>query len=743
MIKAVAALCLVAVAVGAGFLLGERFGGRDTQQVGQWARCDAGEVANAGLARALAAVAGRTLVIPSGCRLLIGPPAPTTPPTPAVSIPSGTRIRCEGPTAEIVLARRACAGDTTTPGATCHAASDCAGTAPTCATDGGGAVFGDGDAVPTIFAAAPGARDVAIEGCTIRVGQRDVYDRCSGGKSPGRACGKNAPCDEGQCQPVADKTAGGGRVNVIDLSQSSPSRIHRVAVLDHRRGDFTFRAGAFATVTESDNTRLTTGGRDTDTDRPYVRVAIGTNGLSTVAHNHVHATEHGIEVTGILPSHVSGNWVAVAAEPNAASPSAAIFAGTGMGVTEGNSIHCQADTREEHAASSATGIMVGTPVQQVVHHNAIIGCYHGIEVDQRSGNVTIDHNRVLFGAGAKLVMSQYGNTVTGNYLAWGTGNRTSIPPGMTCRGMGRRTCRTNADCGDAGACRPEPIIWVGEDGEIGPPGSQHNLIEAGNLLSSEHPDVPGIRLADTGARCADGRNAGRRCAADVDCPDAHCFPGEHRNLTIRGNAFLNAAGDAIGVDLGELVSGETKVDGLLISGNLFSGGERPLPVGVRMPPRDDVARGVTITGNYGNVTRITDRWDWESGIRTANEPAASGDEAVGLLTLHNGTTETLSKGDAVEISAAAEHAVRRATAGAGVVGVLLRGCEKGQACLLATGGTIPCRLAPGVTVAPGTTLTVDPRGFVAAGKGAAVVAVALAAGKTDGDSLVACLLQRH
>ena len=96
MIKAIAALCLVAVAAGGGFLLGRRFTDRDTRQIGYWARCDATEVANPGLARALAAVAGSTLVIPSGCRLLIGPPAPATP---AVVIPSATRIRCEGPTA--------------------------------------------------------------------------------------------------------------------------------------------------------------------------------------------------------------------------------------------------------------------------------------------------------------------------------------------------------------------------------------------------------------------------------------------------------------------------------------------------------------------------------------------------------------------------------------------------------------------------------------------------------------------
>ncbi len=218
------------------------------------ATCDLS--ADDGAAFLAALTEGRGVLIPHGCRLLVGTPGAGRT---KFALPSGTRVVCADHSAGFFLARRVCTtGDYV--GAACTSTADCAG--GTCGYDGGlssefapgpptnvytlfgaAAVCGGGinigrrctqdadcpSAAPNVppFPCAGQPRTIEIRGCTIWANQADDYQHCGGGAKADRPCAQ--VCDpndprvaaalRGKACPAGDAGCGGIAGSCLNTAQ--------------------------------------------------------------------------------------------------------------------------------------------------------------------------------------------------------------------------------------------------------------------------------------------------------------------------------------------------------------------------------------------------------------------------------------------------------------------------------------------------------------------------------------------
>src|SRR6185436_3928120 len=137
---------------------------------------------------------------------------------------------------------------------------------------------------------------------------------------------------------------------------------------------------------------------------------------------------------------------------------------------------------------------------------------------------------------------------------------------------------------------------------------------ANNLIHSEF-ETASIGVRDVGFRCVDGPSEGASCSTandcgtfvscdagrcaggeraglPCDCPGARCGPVRIRNTLIVGNNLYSAQQMA-GIDLSDLRSGGTRIDGLSVLSNRFSA------PGTCIALPDDSANvtGLTLAGN--------------------------------------------------------------------------------------------------------------------------------------------------
>lgn len=227
-------------------------------------------------------VAGKTLRVPSGCKILLGTPGSGDA---VATFPSSTAIECEDSTAGFVLARHYCSGGAT-PGASCDGTgSDCPG-GGSCVYDAGSSEFAPSSgSTYTVFNAASGAMSPKISGCTFWANQRSgnlalyggddsQYGYCSGGSSDtaacnsrctagyvGQLCNVNGDCGGGGvCGNTSHCATGGGtcrewlytqpggasgpgKIRVIDFDAASGPVVEDVDVRDLRTSDYAVRIG--------------------------------------------------------------------------------------------------------------------------------------------------------------------------------------------------------------------------------------------------------------------------------------------------------------------------------------------------------------------------------------------------------------------------------------------------------------------------------------------------------------------
>src|SRR5262249_1498171 len=196
--------------------------------------------------------------------------------------------------------------------------------------------------------------------------------------------------------------------------------------------------------------------------------------------------------------------------------------------------------------------------------------------------------------------------------------------GSTCRGglRGGAICHRDVECLSGGKCAPEPVVWIGSEGDVALGGSDHIQFGPGNLVHTEFANVDGVRVADPGRRWVGGPRARRRCKDNRECGGAACTPPTHRNLMITGNHFLNCMSGSAALDLSLLPDGDGRIEGVMFSGNRLADIGVPFPVGVRMPSSPERAVRVAILGNTGMIAALAQGWNSANGRIEGNVPMA-------------------------------------------------------------------------------------------------------------------------
>src|SRR5262249_2153450 len=287
-------------------------------------------------------------------------------------------------TATFVLATRTCQGNTDSAGAACSSAEECGGKAPRCEPSPGARAAFAADATRTTALFGGTGADIQLLGCRIEARQGEPFGRCGADRASSRACRSDADCGAtGACKPGGGKPSGPGRVNVVDFRKVTNARIEGVVVAGHSDGDFTIATGSRGTVVGVSNLTIAAY---RDTPRGAVDVGVLAGGGSAALSNRLRAARRTID---IKEGTVVNNWVEVACRaPGDTMPGTVIVAKGWDGEVAGNRITCDAPRPGPSFASYHTGIEI-PGVQQVVDHNIIVGCFHGIVVASSVGNVTI------------------------------------------------------------------------------------------------------------------------------------------------------------------------------------------------------------------------------------------------------------------------------------------------------------------------------------------------------------------
>lgn len=233
--------------------------------------CTGATDSTTGVQNALNAVpAGRSLVVPSGCRLgLASPGAGGT----SLTVPTGVSIICEDESAGFFAVGQRCVGGTY-PGAACTTSAECLG-GGTCTHDFNGSTLyaPTGGSTYTMLRDEAVSTGVTIKNCTFWESQADPYQRCVGGTNagkpcrqecdnsatfPGMRCNVDADCSPGTCLRKDDcmGTAGGtscngaplsavgaGKINVLDFTRTVGLTLDNVRIRDHFVGDFGIKLG--------------------------------------------------------------------------------------------------------------------------------------------------------------------------------------------------------------------------------------------------------------------------------------------------------------------------------------------------------------------------------------------------------------------------------------------------------------------------------------------------------------------
>lgn len=579
--------------------------------------------------------AGRTLLVPSGCRLLLGSPGAGRA---VANVASGTTIRCEDASAGFLLARRSCDEASATPGAACTSDDQCKGGA--CAADdpNGSSFAPDEASTYTVFGAAAGTSGQAIEKCGFWVnggsgdglamggsGKRwgwcdgagtsvrgaGCFDACNDAAGPkaGFACVTDADCGGvagscvaragdcrargGACTVAPYATSGGasgaGKVNVIAWGSAARAHVDGVTVYDHRRGDASIAVGADGRILDS-----STIGNDLPTAQfggivgPTLAAASGT----------------------IACASSPRCLAATVAEGIVAGAGSTVERSVGYGWTAG--IHARGGNR----ISASTGGGYGDPSQPGWRGNAdlLISNAGVVATGFRGGSslycvlpeFNSGYNFIVQGAycdgnlGPKFIVQNAGNQYLGVRAAW-HGRGAVI-------GLGDQRGRCAAGPRAGQVC----VFGANDDPTIGCPAgscqahadfkagsSNHFIVGGGSLLQSQlGKDVAFLRTTDA-KRCVNPASPlfGAPCAGDRDCTSGSCDYLTWANGLIDGVLLYGGAG-ATAFDLATSAVGVSRSGGPSISNWLISGAAlRGFATGFRFPPN---AR--SCTGGLGGAS---------------------------------------------------------------------------------------------------------------------------------------------
>lgn len=702
--------------------------------------------------------AGKTLFIPSGCKILLGSPGSGDS---VADLATNTTIQCEDQTAGFVLARKSCSSGSDTPGAACTADNQCHN--GTCDADypAGTAFAPTEGSTYTVFAAAANSSGVGVKGCSIWTngasgapqaigGSGKLWGYCDGaggsdvtgegcavtcdvasGILYGAACTSSATCGGGTCTDSAGtcKTGGGacasvpyatnfapagpGKINVIDFSAATGAVVEGVTIYDHRRGDQTVKVGTRGVVTDltADARSLTVP--PVDTWVPYGINASVTNGLFLGTY------------TNALRAGASG-WDAgiVAAGYNSITD----CRGGSLGDASQTGWNGSTNLVIQSAGVIAKGFNGG-------------GGLHCIRPSYGGGyNFLVSQAYCDGNLGAKFIVQGPGNQYMGVRGAW-SGRGAVVGLGdQRGRCTGGTGTRTGKVC----------VFGAGDDATIGCPtggtcaahddfpasGAAHFIIGGGSLLHTDQTGVDFIRTPDS-KRCTTGTDAGGPCTTDADCATGACRPLMFTEGSIRdvkfyggqagGNTAINLNTSAVAVNPNSINNGGgPSIENWTVDLDLSGGASVGFGAGIKFPSLarycvggsaaaytsctadatctgggkcEAPVKNFVASGNVAGATTPFTNWDEAYGDVSGVSGIQAADTQGKDLSLTAG--EALTKGQTVTISTAASNTVLKALTSnpEKVVGVVMADTLNGAIAKVRTQGIGYCiaHAAAGVT----------------------------------------------
>lgn len=673
--------------------------------------------------------AGTTLLVPSGCKVMVGSPGAGDS---VADLASNTKILCEDGTAGFTLARKACSAGSETPGAACTADDQCTG--GPCVGSSFAPVEGS---TYTVFGAAPGTSNVAIRNCSIWVngasknyehlgGDARSWGFCDGtggsdvlgqgcvvacnaasGLAHGIACTSDAGCSGGACVEVAGdcRTDGGGcvpipvstnwapsgpgKINPVDFANATGAVVDNVKLFDHRRGDVGIRVGSSGIVRDSFSDSVTTTVPEVNVwfNYPYLAsVSIGIIGSGArIEGSRAKGWVAGIQaITGATVVNSSGSG----------------YGGPGLGGWSGNT-----DLLISGAGVMVDGFRGG-------------GSLYCVMPEFGSGTNFLVQRAFCDGnQGAKFVISGSGNQYMGVRGAWGS--KGAVVALGDLRGRCAGGTRSGLMC----------VAGAGVDATYGCPSSTcsphadfpagsatHFVVGGGSLLHSDVANTAYLRAAD-GKRCTD---KGGPCNADGDCANRQCralrfTEGQFVDVEwfrgASGQTAIDLSGTSVGVNTGTLASnGGPSIHNWLVQPNFV--GNTGFDTAVKFPAlarlcvgggnagascaADETCTGggacrgpvenFVAVGNVGAPTNSLVNWDASYGDVSGVKGLLPTDVQGSTLSLTAG--EALTRGQTVMLSTAAANTVIRSTTAAHdkTIGVVMADVLSGGVAKVLTNG---------------------------------------------------------
>lgn len=525
--------------------------------------------------------AGKTLFVPSGCKILLGSPGAGDS---VADLASGTTIECEDSTAGFVLARKACSDASDTPGAACTADNQCRN--GTCDPDysGGDSFAPTETSTYTVFGAAGGTTSPAIKRCGIWVnggsgdstamggaGKRwgycdgagtsvtgeGCYNACdaASGAFEGFACLTNGDCGVGACTARAGNckanggactvisyatnwgASGAGKILPIAWGSATGAVVEDVTIYDHRRGDYSISVGSLGRVERASNIG----------DTLQTKQAVGQLfGPTVYSGGTASCLTNGGFNRCFTPSVTKGVIV---------DGSAAVSETTGYGWSAGinakNYSTVQNSVGGGYGGPSISGwngntdLLINGPGVTVDGFRGGISLYC-IQPEYSSGyNFLVNRAFCDGNIGPKFIISGAGNQYMGVRGAWS---------GFGVVGLGDQRGRCAGGTRSTKVC----IFGAGTDATIGCPSSTcnphadfptgsatHFILGGGSLLHSDVADVSYLRAAD-GKRCTD---TGGPCSVDGDCTNTTCRALRFSEGLISDVMFFRGGSNQTAIDL--------------------------------------------------------------------------------------------------------------------------------------------------------------------------------------------------
>lgn len=703
------------------------------------------------------AAAGKTLFIPSGCKILLGTPGSGDA---VAELASGTTIQCEDASAGFVLARKSCSAVSDTPGAACENDAQCTG--GTCDPDypAGGSFAPTSSDTYTLFGAASGASNIALRRCSVwangaskdygyRGGTGKRWGYCDGsgptdvlgqgcvttcnsssgvlyglactadsdcGGNVGRACVENAgtcKTNGGACTAVPYTTAWGpsgkGKINLVDFSNATYATIDGVNVYDHRRGDFTFKTGTAGMVRDSHTDLETPSAAQVDTwigyaFNPSVTTGIVAGSSTYLENSSGSGWDAGVETLGWNTLiDVTGGGYGASSESTWTGPTGLLISSAGV---------------------EAYGFRAGSGLLNCVRPKFGLSSSGGY-------NFLVSNAYCDTQIGAKFIVQGTGNQYLGVRGAW-AGVAAVV-------GLGDQRGRCASGSRSGKVC----VFGAGDNATIGCPtgatcaahsdfpaeGAGHAIIAGGGLLHSDQSSATMIRATDS-KRCMAGDGVlGGPCTTNGDCgTGGSCQSLRYNQILVDGmNLYggvttgIDLSTSSVGVDTRPTYGGPS-ISGWTVSGVSFNGQTN----GMKFPSLarycvggasagtsctvdstcssgGGVCRGpvenFVASGNMAGVTTPLTNWDESYGDVSDVSGLTASDNQGKDLSLTAG--EALTKGQTVTISTAASSTVLKALTSnpEKVVGVVMADTLNGYTAKVRTQGIGYCiaHAAAGVT----------------------------------------------